>query len=145
MNVKNLRTFIELNRALYWLIFIFSTLTFSILLILINSDNEVTIFISPIIIYINSIVSVVSVFLAIGSLFLRLREYDVDGIAVAGYAGWYHHYLIVDGEIVDEHNTFSSFVTIYLDYDSPEHSYDMTISTSNAIRLKVDKKLVTPK
>lgn len=142
MNVKKLRTFIELNRALYWLIFIFSTLTFSILLILINLGNEVPIFICPIYFF---FVSIISACFAIGSLFLRLREYDVDGVVVVGYAGWYHHYLIVDGEIVDEHNTLSSFVTIYLDYDSPEHSYDMTISTSNAIRLKVDKKLVTPK
>lgn len=81
---------------------------------------------------------------AIYSSFLHLKKYQVNGVSIVCYAGWYHHYLLVNNKLVDEHNTFSTRVPVQLTYEDDFHHYDMMVSTSNAIRLKVDGRLVSP-
>lgn len=81
---------------------------------------------------------------AISSSFLHLKKYQVNGVSIVCYAGWYHHYLLVNNKLVDEHNAFSNRVPVQLYYEDDFHHYDMMVSTSNAIRLKVDGRLVSP-
>lgn len=58
------------------------------------------------------------------------------------YAGWFHHYIKVNEEIVDEHNTLITFVPITLEttLDSGEKIF-ARISTFNRITLKINDKL----
>ncbi len=83
--------------------------------------------------------------LFIFSFCLNYQEYKIEGNTVLCYAGWEKHYLILNGEIVDEHITGFSFTALELKYKDDFHEYNMTVSLSNYITLKVDGKLVRPK
>ena len=84
----------------------------------------------------------VSLVLFICSFNLNIRRYTIGENVVLCYAGWEKHYLVVNGEIVDEHITGLSFTAIELSYKDEFHDYHMTVSVSNNIKLKVDGKLI---
>ena len=80
--------------------------------------------------------------LFIVSFGINYKEYKVEGATIFCYAGWEKHYLIVNGELVDEHITALTFTPIELKYKDDFHEYNLTVSISNNFTLKVDGKLV---
>ena len=84
-----------------------------------------------------------SFFLAIlGWFSVSLKEYNYLGKNIIVYCGAFHHYLEVEGEIIDEHNTISSFTPIVLSgTDKDGAVYNATISLTARITLKIDNKL----
>lgn len=78
----------------------------------------------------------------ISSLSLSCKTYAYKDYKIIAYAGWFHHYIKVNGEIVDEHNTLISFVPITLSstLDNGEKIF-ARISTFNSISLKINDKL----
>ena len=80
--------------------------------------------------------------LFIGSLLLSCKAYDYNGKEIIVYAGWYHHYIKVDGVMVDEHNTITSFTPIVMSA-TLESSTELraTISLTNRISLKINNQL----
>lgn len=78
----------------------------------------------------------------IGSLLLSCKVYDYNGIEIIVYAGWYHHYIKINGEIADEHNTLISYTPIYLECSFGwGDEVDATISLTNRITLKINNRL----
>lgn len=78
----------------------------------------------------------------IGSLFLSYRVYNYNSNEIIVYAGWYHHYIKVNGEKSDEHNTVFFYVPIILSCrlnDGTE--LEATISVMNRIALKINNRL----
>ena len=58
------------------------------------------------------------------------------------YAGWYHHYILINGEKYDEHNTITFFTPILLSASLDDGSeVKATISLTNRIALKINGKL----
>ena len=80
--------------------------------------------------------------LSLVSLMVNYKQYDVDGNRVLCYAGWEKHYLIINGELVDEYVSAFSFTPIELRYKDEKHEYYVRVSLSNSITLKVDGKLI---
>ncbi len=78
------------------------------------------------------------------SLMLNFKIYSVDGKEVVVYAGFYNHYIKVDGETVDEHKTLTSFVPIVLSTTLGESKISVSISTMNRITVKVNDKMIRP-
>ena len=91
------------------------------------------------------IVLVVDIFVFcvfIGSLMCSCKEYEYDDYHIIVYAGWYHHYIKVDGEKMDELNTCASFKVIYLSCDLEDGTFlDATITSHNRITLKINNRL----
>lgn len=80
--------------------------------------------------------------LVISTLLLSCKIYLYDDQKIVVYAGHYHNYIKVDGVKVDEFNTFSSRVIIYLSCTLDDGTYvDVKITTSNRITLKIDNRL----
>lgn len=77
-----------------------------------------------------------------GSLSLSCKTYTYKDYEIIVYAGWFHHYIKVNNEIVDEHNTLITYVPITLEstLDSGEKIF-ARISTFNRISLKINDKL----
>lgn len=73
---------------------------------------------------------------------LNYKEYKVDDNIIICYAGWERHYLIINGEVVDEYISAFAFTPIDLKYKDDLHEYELRISTSNNFTLKVDGKLI---
>ncbi len=94
-----------------------------------------------------SILIVFDVFLFIiflGTMLMSCKVYDLDGKDLIVYSGLYRHYIKYDGTILDEHNTFQTYVPIYLSTTIDDETYiEVTISTMNRIFLKVNDKLYT--
>lgn len=97
---------------------------------------------STIVLCVSAPIFIVVLSLFICSLTHRCRIYRYNGIKILIYAGWFHHYMKVDGEIVDEYNTSISRVPIELwcNLDDGTELYS-TISPSNRIKLKINGKL----
>lgn len=76
------------------------------------------------------------------ALSLSCKTYTYKDYEIIVYAGWFHHYIKVNKEIVDEHNTLISYVPITLEttLDSEEKIF-ARISTFNRISLKINDKL----
>ena len=67
------------------------------------------------------------------------RYYDLK---ISVYAGYYHNYITVNGQKMDEHNTFQSFAPIYLSCTLEDGTLlNVTISTLNRIVLKINNQL----
>jgi len=94
-----------------------------------------------------SILIVFDIFLFIillWTLSLSCKVYDLNEKELVVYAGFYHHYIKYDGTILDEHNTFQTYVPIYLSTTLDDGTYiEATISTLNRVSLKVNDKLYT--
>ena len=85
--------------------------------------------------------SVTSVFF-ICSLLLSYKIYDYKGNKIIVYAGWYHHYIKVNGEKVDEHNTIFTYTAINMSCTLDDGAEVWaTISMTNRISLKINNRL----
>lgn len=71
----------------------------------------------------------------------RCKTYEIDGLNVLIYTGWSHHYMKLNGEIVDEYNASAIRVPIDLQCEHNGTMLRATISTSHKIKLKVNGKL----
>lgn len=80
----------------------------------------------------------------IASLFLAWKQYDYNGNSIVVYAGWFHHYIKVNGEKFDEHNTLISYTAILLSCVLDDGTdVKATITRSNRISLKINNQLYT--
>ncbi len=78
----------------------------------------------------------------ISSLSLSCRVYHYDDSKIIVYSGRFHHYIKVDGEKMDEHNTLSSFFAIYLSCTLEDGTdINVTITRSGRISLKINNRL----
>ena len=76
------------------------------------------------------------------ALLLSCNVYIYNDKKIVVYAGWYHHYLLIDGEEYDEHNTLTYFTPITLSATLDDGSeVKATISLTNRIALKINGKL----
>ena len=94
--------------------------------------------------YIFYILAIFSFAFLISALLLSYKEYEYNGNTISIYAGFYHHTLKINNEIVDEHNTLIFFTPILLDSTINNDIIEVRISTMNRISLKINKKLVQP-
>ena len=85
-----------------------------------------------------AIIWVTTVIMFILSLFLKYKEYEVEGNKVVCYSGWKNRFLILNGEIVDKYRKLILVEDVELKYKDDFHEYNMTVSLSNHITLKVD-------
>lgn len=80
----------------------------------------------------------------IASLCLSYKVYEYRGSEIVVYAGWYHHYIKVDGIKTDEHNTLVSFSAINLSCVLDDGTdIKVTITLTNRISLKINDRLYT--
>ena len=84
-----------------------------------------------------------SIILFINSLVLCYKKYEYNEKVIEVYAGYYNHYIKVNGEKYDEHKTLATFSPIVLSctLDSGE-KMQATISLTNQISLKLNDKLL---
>lgn len=76
------------------------------------------------------------------SFFVHYKRATVGENTIEIYAGYYHHYLKVNGETVDEHNSLIYFLPIV--FETVLTGGDMlkvTITLSNGITVKINDKL----
>ena len=85
----------------------------------------------------------VTILLFIQSLLLCYRRYEYNEQVIEVYAGYYNHYIKVNNEKYDEHNTLATFSPIQLSctLDSGE-KIQATISLTNRVSLKINDKLL---
>lgn len=80
----------------------------------------------------------------ISAMSLSCRAYEYNGNIITVYAGWFHHYLKVNGKVMDENNTIIGFSPIYLSTNLPDGTYlQATITTMNRVSLKINNVLYT--
>lgn len=78
----------------------------------------------------------------VNSLLLSYKTYEYNGNDIVVYAGWYHHYVKVNGIKMDEHNTLVSFTAISLSCTLNDGTnITATITTTNRISLKINNQL----
>lgn len=78
----------------------------------------------------------------ISALLLTCSIYHYNDKTIVVYAGWYHHYILINGEKYDEHNTLISFTPITLTATLDDGSeVKATISLTNRVALKINGKL----
>ena len=94
--------------------------------------------------YIFYILAIFSFAFLISALLLSYKEYEYNGNKISVYAGFYHHTLKINNEIVDEHNTLIFITPISLDSIINDELVEAKISTMNRISLKINKKLIQP-
>lgn len=81
----------------------------------------------------------------ISSLSLSCKEYRYNGNDILVYAGWYNHYIKVNGEKFDEHNTLTSFTALTMSCTLNDGAVvQVTISIMNSISLKINGRLQKP-
>ena len=72
------------------------------------------------------------------------KLYRFEDKVIAVYAGYYHHYITVNGVKTDEHNTIMSFTPIYLSCTLEDGTnLRATVSLTNRISLKINDLLYT--
>ena len=77
-------------------------------------------------------------------MFVSCRVYDFNGNIITVYAGSSHHYLKVNGKIMDEYTAFFRNSPIYLSTNLPDGTYlQATITTMNRVSLKINNVLYT--
>lgn len=92
--------------------------------------------------YVLIMYDVVSLAFFIGSLLLSYRAYEYEGNTIIVYVGWYHHYLKVNGEVADEHNTILTFTTIQLSCTLEDGTLvQAAVTLTNRISLKINNRL----
>lgn len=78
----------------------------------------------------------------ISALLLSCNVYIYNDKKIVVYAGWYHHYILINGEKYDEHNTITFFTPILLSASLDDGSeVKATILLTNRIALKINGKL----
>lgn len=78
----------------------------------------------------------------ISALLLSCSIYHYNDKTIVVYAGWYHHYILINGEKYDEHNTLISYTPITLTATLDDGSeVKATISLTNRVALKINGKL----
>ena len=76
------------------------------------------------------------------SWLLSCKVYNYNGKKILVYAGWFHHYIEVDGRYMDEHNTLMSFTPIELSCTLDDGTLlQARISLTNRISLKINNQL----
>ncbi len=78
----------------------------------------------------------------VASLLVNFKKYDLEGNEMIIYAGFYHHYIKINGEKYDEHNTLVSLVAILLSCEFNGNTIESTISLTNRISTKLNGKLL---
>lgn len=102
-------------------------------------DNSLT---REIIVYVFVVIDIILAMIMLCALLLSCKIYEYKGVEIIVYAGWYHHYIKVDGKKYDEHNTISTFVPINLFCILDDGTQlDVVISTTNRIALKINNQL----
>lgn len=95
-----------------------------------------------IIVYCIYMADIFSLAMFICALLLSCKVYDYYGNTIVVYAGWFHHYIKVNGVKTDEHNTLISFTPIYLSSTMDDGTHlEARISLTNRISLKINDKL----
>ncbi len=90
------------------------------------------------------IIGFIAFIFLICSLLLSYKAYDYCGRDIEVYAGFYHHYMKVDGIKTDEYNTIVSWTPIQLSCTINSSVYlQATISLTNRISLKINNMLYT--
>ena len=80
----------------------------------------------------------------VATLTLSCKIYDYNDTEIIVYAGWFHHYIKVDGTILDEHNALFWRVAIELSCVLDDGTdLKARITTGNRISLKVNNRLYT--
>ena len=87
------------------------------------------------------LISLLFLLCLINAFTFSFKRYDLDGHEVSVYCGAYHHYIDIDGERFDEHNTIFSDTPIHMSCEFEGHYIEVTISTFNMVAMKVDNKL----
>ena len=78
----------------------------------------------------------------ISSLLLSCKIYNYNGNEIIVFAGWYRHYIKINGEKHDEHNTFVSFTPIILTCSLDDGAnIKATITLSSRITLKINDRI----
>lgn len=78
------------------------------------------------------------------TLCLSCKIYEYNGNEIIVYAGFYHHYIKVNGTKMDEHNTLIYFTPISLSCTLNDGTdLAIVITTSNRISLKINNQLYT--
>lgn len=73
---------------------------------------------------------------------LSCKKYVYNDNEIVVYAGFYHHYITVNGVKTDEHNTIISYTPITLSCTLSEGTHvQATISLTNRIALKINDRL----
>ena len=80
----------------------------------------------------------------IGALMLSCKVYQFEGHQIIVYAGFCHHYIKIDDEKYDEHNTILTFSPINMSCVVGEHHLEATVTLTNRISLKIDGRLCDP-
>ena len=131
---------IIIHRLIWFLLLFAGVICFLIQLDNIDSDNSAAFYSLYFIISYCDIAIALPFF--IGSLFLSCKKYRYNGSNIVVYAGWFHHYLKMDGEVLDEHNTFVTFTAIVLSCTLNDGTrLQATISLTNRIALKINDRL----
>lgn len=79
---------------------------------------------------------------SINSLLLNCKIYEYNGNEIIIYAGWVHHYIKVNGQITDIHDTLFTRIPIILSYALDDGTQlNVIITTMNRITLKINNKL----
>lgn len=87
------------------------------------------------------LISLLFLLCLINAFTFSFKRYDLDGHEVSVYCGAYHHYIDIDGERFDEHNTIFIDTPIHMSCEFEGHYIEVTISTFNMVAMKVDNKL----
>lgn len=79
----------------------------------------------------------------ISTFMINCRKYKINGHDIIIYAGAVWHYIKVDGEKTDEHNTLVSYTPISLSYTMEDGiELSVLISLTNHITFKMNGKLI---
>lgn len=79
------------------------------------------------------------------SLLLSCKTYEYCGNQIIVYAGWYNHFIKINGTKFDEHNTLVYYTPIKLSCTLDNDTFlETTISLTNRISTKINGKLVQP-
>ncbi|MBQ7917758.1 MAG: hypothetical protein IJ310_02955 [Clostridia bacterium] len=92
---------------------------------------------------------IITIPMFISALFVNYQERKYNGKTISVYAGFFHNTLRVNGELVDSHNTLTTYSTIYLEtiIESNEENVEpvlieASITLTNRIAIKANKKLL---
>ncbi len=82
------------------------------------------------------------VFFISACLLTSYRAYEYEGKLIIVYAGFYYHYLKINGEVTDEHNTIMTFTPIQLSCTLDDGTaVAANITLTNRISLKINNRL----
>lgn len=119
------------------ILFIFVLTTILILIFGINSGSIALSIIAPIIVY----TDIVILILWIASFFTKYKMIYFENFTIEIYAGIKNNYIKIDSEIKDEYKGLK-FTPIQLNCKFENNYFEITISPSNFIKLKINNEFV---